>query len=1122
MSVNFNIAMLRSIQQPVAESLEVLIAQLTRFLAGQGSQAEFEQGQHAKLVRGSLEMIGCQAISRLAATLERGYEALSNPERRGWDPERAQDVARNLLLLAEGLDDQIKHMLVDNEDLPVRMWTVWAAVHEAMAEPVPPPEDLFEPDPNFEDEKFQPLATDYLAQVCEGMSERLTNAIALLDAAQDGVAVSRALREAERVFNWAYGLRHRRGYQAYWLVMRARMAMGLIQEPEVLEDKAPWNVLLGEALIELQKFAKDTLRVRPDLLLKVIRPLLTPWPDTWTQAHPALAEMDARMGLSVFWKTVQEVQDQKSQVAVSQFAAHQDELLAVLAAVRGEWTKYISGEERAADLSLARESMASVLRVLVSKKGLFSDPSAIGMIDEIAGVTDPLPLPEAISDAMSVELASAILVVEDSVERRGRFSPEFHEHSLLQQKRLALAWSGRSEELHLLPVVRWDAKKQERQTRQAMSAVFKEVRKDLVAIEESLVERFRGEQEGQMERSAVVDSLSLADAVLRTLQCDSASRVVCAMLERIPSIPPQGAVAQKLQDEITLGITGLTSFLAARESGDEDADNLLVTAVRVLLDEPLHRAKDPSLLNPPPEQDIDASILAPRQDALAQDDSSSVPSSSEEEAQAAPVQEDEQAHLEEGVSPSLHPSFDLHAPGREEQPQELPEEIGEDLVEEQPHADASASGVKEEKLDEMVKVGMWDRPSAKEPELAQFLLDESVAVFQEIDDQALALQADPGNADARASLRRQFHTLKGSGRIAGLVGLAEAAWWVESMLSLDEQNHPQYRQEVDQVVRFAKALFEGWFEELSRSSQIWVEARQLREKIDALRVEDQAQEGVQLDVQEGDEVAVQRPLDAVQVAGLGEIAAEDFELISLDARASLHLLRKGQDDFASSGEVDVESLGRAAHTLASLAGSIEAVSLRRLARSIENAIAFNPEDPPPPSMPVPETFMDGVSALVRSVERIVDEHAYEDVDQGLIERIEQLHRQNSAPQSQEVEFDFSFDEIDERQPALHEEPPAEEKEEEPVVAAPADSFDQARTVADENAGDAHADEIPSLGEVASQVASLGHEMEQAIGQAVEGPSKDELLDEVIDKMSDVADRLQEAIVLLIKLSERTK
>ncbi|MGP1665608.1 MAG: Hpt domain-containing protein, partial [Rhodanobacter sp.] len=63
--------------------------------------------------------------------------------------------------------------------------------------------------------------------------------------------------------------------------------------------------------------------------------------------------------------------------------------------------------------------------------------------------------------------------------------------------------------------------------------------------------------------------------------------------------------------------------------------------------------------------------------------------------------------------------------------------------------------------------------------------------------------ADPSKASALTSLRRSFHTLKGSGRLVGANVLGEFAWKVEDMLNrvLDDSIEPS--SDVQAVVRHA-------------------------------------------------------------------------------------------------------------------------------------------------------------------------------------------------------------------------------------------------------------------------------------------------------------------------------
>ena len=76
-------------------------------------------------------------------------------------------------------------------------------------------------------------------------------------------------------------------------------------------------------------------------------------------------------------------------------------------------------------------------------------------------------------------------------------------------------------------------------------------------------------------------------------------------------------------------------------------------------------------------------------------------------------------------------------------------------------------------------------PAGRAPDetLLQIFLDEAAEVLAAIAAALAACQAAPANMDEVAAIRRGFHTLKGSGRMVGLMDLGEAAWHVERVLN---------------------------------------------------------------------------------------------------------------------------------------------------------------------------------------------------------------------------------------------------------------------------------------------------------------------------------------------------
>ena len=68
------------------------------------------------------------------------------------------------------------------------------------------------------------------------------------------------------------------------------------------------------------------------------------------------------------------------------------------------------------------------------------------------------------------------------------------------------------------------------------------------------------------------------------------------------------------------------------------------------------------------------------------------------------------------------------------------------------------------------------------------------------------------------TLRRAFHTLKGSGRMVGLMDLGEVAWEIEQVMNRWlEQQRPASRSLLELITR-ASAAFAGWVEKLRTAS----------------------------------------------------------------------------------------------------------------------------------------------------------------------------------------------------------------------------------------------------------------------------------------------------------------
>src|SRR5438128_888671 len=71
--------------------------------------------------------------------------------------------------------------------------------------------------------------------------------------------------------------------------------------------------------------------------------------------------------------------------------------------------------------------------------------------------------------------------------------------------------------------------------------------------------------------------------------------------------------------------------------------------------------------------------------------------------------------------------------------------------------------------------------SGLDAELLDIYLTEAAEVLDVVAEHHRVLTHNPGDREALVTVRRQFHTLKGSGRMVGLTELGELAWQVEEI-----------------------------------------------------------------------------------------------------------------------------------------------------------------------------------------------------------------------------------------------------------------------------------------------------------------------------------------------------
>ena len=124
-------------------------------------------------------------------------------------------------------------------------------------------------------------------------------------------------------------------------------------------------------------------------------------------------------------------------------------------------------------------------------------------------------------------------------------------------------------------------------------------------------------------------------------------------------------------------------------------------------------------------------------------------------------------------------------------------------------------------------------------ELLDIFLDEAREVVQTGTAAIQALQQDPSNLADQTTLRRAFHTLKGSSRMVGLNEFGEAAWSFEQLMNTWLAEQRPASEELMHATSSAMQAFGRWVEDIATQSDGEWSAADFRKSSDGLRLNGQ-------------------------------------------------------------------------------------------------------------------------------------------------------------------------------------------------------------------------------------------------------------------------------------------
>src|SRR3989454_677636 len=200
------------------------------------------------------------------------------------------------------------------------------------------------------------------------------------------------------------------------------------------------------------------------------------------------------------------------------------------------------------------------------------------------------------------------------------------------------------------------------------------------------------------------------------------------------------------------------------------------------------------------------------------------------------------------------------------------------------------------------------QPVAESEGLLDIFLEEAGEVLGNID-AALPLSRErPGDRDVLTTIRRGFHTLKGSGRMVGLTDLGEVAWEIEQVMNRWLERQQPASPELLELIALASAAFRDWIGRLRGRESFALDGKAIVERAQKLR-------------------AVEPEPEEITV-GTTRLARSFFDIYAKEALQHVQTLEaqsEASDEFA-----------RAAHTLASSSRTAGFGAVADLAAALEH------------------------------------------------------------------------------------------------------------------------------------------------------------------------------------------
>ncbi|MCX7893383.1 MAG: Hpt domain-containing protein, partial [Burkholderiales bacterium] len=777
---DFDIGPLTWVKGEIDQALERSAASLRAYAANPADATQIKFSQtHFHQAHGALQIVGLDGVTRLSEELE---GLLADAEKSGAAPAPAALAAAEAAFAA--ITAYLGGLLAGEPNQPLRLFGVYRDLMAARGRDAPDPVDLYFPDiaqrPPRRDRA--PVTVAGAAAAAYYKEQRGRYQRGLLKWIKKDPTGAEDMRAAVAAVEAAQTAPQSRAF--WWAALGffdALVARALPDDPRI-------GRLANRIEQQIKRLMEGSATVSERLMRETLFQV--------ARARPATEHLRAVQEVYGLAGSVPESFDLRREGDRRQpaLAATRE----ILGQAKNAWNKFASGH--GPSLAAFTEQAAA----LAARAAELGNPELASLADGIAAVARALAAhPERAGDAVSMEVATTLLLVENAVEKFGSLAPEFAQQAQTMRARLDACARGEAPtaapEVELL-----DEMSRRAQERLLMAQVVGEIQANLRAIEQALDAFFRDPAK-RAELGALDKPVKQVLGALTILNEDRAAGVLADAGQHIRRFAaPDYEPVQADFEAIAGALSGLGFYVDALAHGRADFD----TMMKPLAPAKLAPAEEGELAAPQATVEEEL-VQAKRQARTLFEAWQEAPADAGLRAELArnlgAIQKDAGLVADAGLERHAAAALALLAseaatPTDAGLREALAAITGAPLV-------AAAPSAETAKLAE-------SSTETIDAELLSIFLEEATEVLETIRTHLAEARAQPQSIETLRTIRRGFHTLKGSGRMVGLTRLGEAAWAVEQVMNRWLEEERAATPDLFKLIAYAHGYFAGGIAQL--------------------------------------------------------------------------------------------------------------------------------------------------------------------------------------------------------------------------------------------------------------------------------------------------------------------